>query len=254
MNKKGLFIFCGIDEYDEMIFDVIEPLIVCNMFYYNCGNKFITEICEKYFQIYSGYIVFISGEQCLIYNYSGEKFILDSSFESMIPNKHKKGGQSSVRFGRIADNIRQKYIITIIEHLNPIAINQCWLFGSIDVIDVVMLSIKNKNIKKGFFVDFDKSTINNTNYWLSFLEQNDTNDDKMEIIIDCMSKNPELITFDSDYDLCEIIIVNPLHVNFINLNLDQKKNDKIYKLSPKSRFFAQLKDFDIICKLYFKNY
>ena len=46
--NNGLFIYAGIDEYDSEILEIIEPKIKCDIFYYNCGNKFNIDIIKKY--------------------------------------------------------------------------------------------------------------------------------------------------------------------------------------------------------------
>jgi hypothetical protein len=46
-----------------------------------------------------------------------------------------KEDKSSARFGRIADNIRDKYIITIIENINKLSQKSNWIFGSKNIID-----------------------------------------------------------------------------------------------------------------------
>lgn len=117
-NEKGLFIFCGINDCGQEIFYTIKPNLINKTFYYNCGSKFVVDFIFQYFDDYDGNIIFTNGEMCIIYKYANDNFQIWNSFKSMIYEKHKKGGQSSVRFGRIADNIREKYIITIIENIN----------------------------------------------------------------------------------------------------------------------------------------
>ena len=45
----GIFIYAGVDSYGEEIFEIIEPLVEIDFFYYNCGNKFNTQFVNKYF-------------------------------------------------------------------------------------------------------------------------------------------------------------------------------------------------------------
>lgn len=67
-------------------------------------------------------IVLISGKLCQFYRISflssdTYKTELLSSFEEKLPNKHRRGGQSSARFGRIHDQTVERYIKKIVEHV-----------------------------------------------------------------------------------------------------------------------------------------
>lgn len=261
MNTKGLFIFAGLDEFGSNIFDIIEPTSCSKMFYYSCGSKFDVDICTKYFRNYDGYIVFVSGEICLIYNYQNGRFVLNNCIESMIPNKHKKGGQSSVRFGRIADNIREKYVITIAENINKISSNgQVWLFGSNDVIDNLfnlntqqkLLIGSTNNVKRGHHIEFDRTTILTTEYWLQFLKIDENNDEIYQTMIECLQKYPNLVCFDQTFfEHFEFIIVNPLHADYNQIS-NIASHKKVIKLNPNSKYYNELKGFHLIGKLYYE--
>lgn len=239
------------------------------MFYYSCGSKFDVDVCSKYFQSYNGYIVFMSGELCLIYNYDSSlgRFTLNACVESMIPNKHKKGGQSSVRFGRIANNIRERYIITISENINRITngtTDQAWLFGSNDIMDdVFALNSQHKlfapkYVKRGHHIEFDKTTITTTEYWLQFLKTENTNDETCQEMVECLSKNVNLVSFDETlYEHFDYIIVNPMHTDYNRIiefvtSAEENGDEKIIKLSPNSKYYDKLRGFLLIGKLFYE--
>jgi hypothetical protein len=167
----------------------------------------------------------------------------------MIPNHHNKGGQSSARFGRIADNIRNKYIITIVEKINKYLADKSnnWIFGSNDIMDDVFS--RNTEIRcklnRGGHIEFDRKTIDNVQLWLQYLKQDNTNDNIMKDIVEYLDKGI-LITFDHTlYDMCEYIITN----GSIEIN---DPDNKVYKLGPNSKFYGKLRDFNFIGKLYYE--
>jgi peptide chain release factor subunit 1 len=59
-------------------------------------------------------IVLVNGNDCIIAKVNQNNSYIDvriiNKVNINLVNKHNKGGQSSVRFGRIADNIRNKYV------------------------------------------------------------------------------------------------------------------------------------------------
>jgi len=218
-NDKGKFIFAGVADDGEEIFTVIEPKLKNTVFFYNCGSKFIIDRFEKYFDDYDGSMVFANGEECIIYIYdkNNGRFTKKTQFQSMIPNSHKKGGQSSVRFGRITDGIRTKYIITIIEHLNKLNLNNNWIFGSQDIISDVF-SRKSEiviNITNGGFLNFTKDTINNTHQWISVLQNSPIDESKFQKAAQMIELADPHLEFDpnctENLDSFEFIVITPSH-------------------------------------------
>ncbi len=255
-NTNGLFIFVGIDIYGTKIFTTIESILSSQTFYYNCGKKFITDFIYEYLEDYDGKIIFVNGELCIIYKFMNGHFEILNMFESRICGKHNKGGSSSARFGRIADNIRDKYIITIIENINKLNNKSNWIFGSKDIIDDIFERKNNITIdlNDGGFLEFDKKTICDTKKWLKYIKDNiDLHDITIENIISLLDKGSNLLNFELDMieniDLYEYIILCPKHPDY-----DKYENtDKIIKLELKSKFFYKMKDFVCIGKYYYEN-
>jgi peptide subunit release factor 1 (eRF1) len=84
--------------------------------YYRCDTKFHLDHIIDMFEentITVG-IVLVSGNECIISKVNENNSYMDVQIINKVNihlvNKHNKGGQSSVRFGRIADNIRSKYV------------------------------------------------------------------------------------------------------------------------------------------------
>ena len=256
-NVKGLFIFCGIDISGKEHFILLGPHLNCRMFYYNCGCKFVTDIFDSYYDEYIGSIIFVDGCICLMYKFNNSigKFEIFRSFESAIPKKHKKGGQSSARFGRISDNIRYNFITAIIDNVNKLDNNGNWIFGSNDITNDMKLR-KNEigvNLNYGGFIDFDKKTIKNTSTLLQFIKKiDDMNYEVFDKIIKYFEMAPEMLDFGDNIfvspEKYEYIVVNPTHKLYIE---HEKLNDKIIKLTPSNKYFGKLQGIAYIGVFYF---
>jgi hypothetical protein len=254
-NNKGLFIFCGIDEFGEEILHVLEPQLQSNMFYYNCGSKFITDIFERYFDNYTGSIIFVDGEECIIYKFNGSEFEQTVRFDSRIGKKQKKGGQSAARFGRIADNERDKFVITVIEHINKLNKRTNWIFGSQDIIDDIFERKHQITVElcNGGYIQFDKDTILETDKWITYMKNTCQSDTECKRVIDLIEMGSMLLEFDQNcilenLDSYEYILVTPQSQLY-----ETELPVKIIKLSSSSKYYSKLKDFVIIGIKYF-NY
>ena len=254
-NKKGLFIFVGIDEYEEEIFLMLEPNLISKIFYYNCGSKFTTDFMYQYFDDYNGTIIFVNGELCIIYKYVNGNFEIWNIFESRICSKHNKGGSSSARFGRIADNIRDKYIITIIENINKLSQKSNWIFGSKDIIDDIYEKKNNITVElnNGGFLEFDKKTITDTNKWIQYMKNDVLYDDLIEKTVSLIEKGSNLLNFELNMtdmiENYEYIILCPNHPEYDNF----ENTEKIIKLQKASKFYGKIKDFICVGKFYYEK-
>ncbi len=248
--SKGIFIYTGIDEYENEIFQIIEPTIKCNIFYYNCSNKFNIDVIKKYLNNYSGTIIFVNGKECIIYEYQYE-FIKKKHINGNLIKRHKKGGQSQARFGRLADDSRTHYVSYIIENLNKIKTSCNWIFGSDEIINLIKDKQSNIYIplKYGGFYDFNLSTINNTQYWINYftlIDDNIYDNIYKEIItlldtnIDCLDFNPsnahEMKWFISKIPLSDELNNSKSKINLIN----------------SSKYYSRLSIFDFIGVKYYK--
>ena len=248
---NGLFIYAGIDEFDKEIFELIEPNVKCDIFYYNCGNKFNTDIIKKYLETFSGTIVFANGKECIIYEYKNE-FIKKKHIHANLIKRHKKGGQSQVRFGRLAEESRTHYVSYVIDYLNKITTKNNWIFGSDEIVSMI---IERKNeiyvpIKKGGFYDFDSTSINNTKHWLNYLTEpdEDANNKIYEQILYYLDTSPEYLDFDPKNAKTMKYFITKLP-----LSNELLKSESHIKLISTSKHYLRLNIFDYIAVKYF-NY
>lgn len=101
---------------------LFEPPKKINISFYRCDNKFhLDNILDMYNNENLIGVCLLSGEELRIYKVS----ITGSHIEShlikhiniKLPNKQKKGGQSAIRFGRIADIVRNQYVTKFVENI-----------------------------------------------------------------------------------------------------------------------------------------
>ncbi len=114
--KHGLCLFWGSETGDR---HVIEPPLPLNKNDYVCGRRFYV---EPLFQLYadsdeplSTAVVVVDGESVVIGGFRGgalDATLLLNWQTSISLNKHKQGGQSAPRFGRLASAHRQRFYVS----------------------------------------------------------------------------------------------------------------------------------------------
>jgi peptide subunit release factor 1 (eRF1) len=151
-RKNGIILCCGITKYNEDICEVIFPTIPNNISYYRCDNKFHTWMIESYLKKEEKNIllVLIYGDYCGIYACSNEniKKIYDQS--TLLVKRHGRGGSSSGRFSRIADESRIHYVSIISDKINQILVEKnlpIVIDGGRELVEDLRQSLTKKNMK-----------------------------------------------------------------------------------------------------------
>ena len=171
------------------------------MFYYNCSKTFIIDRFISLFNQIDGYIIFANGDVCHIYKFENT-FIKLKSINAQLIKRQRKGGQSSLRFSRLAEESRHVYVVKVIDYINKLCRNEdlefpCYLFGSKEITSMIldrhelMVSVTN-----GGFLDFNDDTINNTTIWLNYLTQTNINDYILAEIVLYLDTNVDMLDFD----------------------------------------------------------
>lgn len=201
-NSLGVFIFAGIDEYGEFIYKTINPIIKCDIFVYNCSNKFDTSFVSKYMLEIDGSIIFASGDETIIYSFDKQlgTFKKIKQINGNLVKRHKKGGQSALRFSRLAEESRQTYTTHVIDYVNTLDSPNIYIFGSQEIVQMIVEKKSSKNsIINGGHIEFDSNTIKDTKRWIGLLS-NKSNlnlfDSKYEQIINLLATNPDGLDFD----------------------------------------------------------
>jgi len=118
---NGLAMFCGSFQTDEgkikKLCWAVEPPKPMSRCLYHCGDTFAIDILREQLvaeQQSFGFII-LDGRGCSIFRISGNCKEKLFHLEVCLPKKHRKGGQSSGRFGRIRDEKRHCYLAKVAE-------------------------------------------------------------------------------------------------------------------------------------------
>lgn len=196
---KGIIIYAGIDEYENELLKYIIPEVKLNIFFYNCGNKFITDIARDYLNSYNGNIVFANGETCLIYCYYNGTFQLKKHLNANLQKRQKKGGQSASRISRLAEESRHSYIMRIVDNLNNLQReHKTLMFGSREIADLILSDkLLLQPIEYSGFMEFNQNTIMDTKRWCKLLDSDsDKNDEYYKLICLYLDTNVNMLDFD----------------------------------------------------------
>lgn len=128
--ENGLIIFSGAipqgnspgTEKNEI--DIIDPPEKVTTFKYHCANEFLLEPLEDMLREHETYglIVIDRGEAAVGY-LSGTYIEILKDFTSGTHSKHRAGGQSSVRFSRLIEEGKMRFIRRVAEFCNEVFLN-----------------------------------------------------------------------------------------------------------------------------------
>lgn len=240
LGTNGFLLFAGINQYDEEILEVVEPPNTVPEFFYHCGKKFITERFEPLFQQSSiGHLIFISGHETLLYRYSNGNFSKIKTIQANISKRHNKGGQSSVRFSRLAEESRVSYINLVIDQINNLPGDKNYLFGSQELKEQ-LLSSKNLKVKiktDDCYYTFTDQTYKERYFKTLMIDTDQTIDEQAKLVYELLDLNPDLLIFGRQ-DIEE-------YSDQLEFVLD------CCKIPGSSRYYSRLRNLGLIGKLYF---
>ena len=197
--ENGVIVYAGVNEYNKEVFQTFVPKIKLNVFYYNCGKTFVIDRFTNLFNDVSGNIIFANGDNCFIYEFKST-FVKIKNINANLIKRHSKGGQSALRFSRLAEESRHSYVIYVIDYINKLCDSgNCWIFGSGEIVKMILERGELQvNLKNGGFLDFNSDTINNTNKWLVYLKNEDVDNTVLEEIVLYLDTNPDMLDFDPE--------------------------------------------------------
>lgn len=202
-NKDfGLIILVGITHDNTEFFNILQPTIPILNFYYKCDKTFDIDYLSQYFiELPSGFVIFINGDKCMIYEFNN-KFKKLKTINANLINRQRKGGQSSVRFSRLAEESRYHYVVHCIDYINKFCIesDNNYIFGSKEIKNMLLtnnnLNIKLKEDNTHDYSKFDDTSINNP-YFLNLMKKSgeDEGDKHNEELLNLISTNPDILLF-----------------------------------------------------------
>lgn len=261
---NGIIYCFGIDEFNNEIFEEIIPPGPVDKFYYSCDRTFHLDQYDKMFEKKSlGYVIFIDGKECIIYKYDGI-WTRVKYFDALLIKRQRKGGQSSVRFSRLAEESRLHYITHIVDILNElITDNQSinYIFGGEELKEMLLTcsNLKPKLKTESAYHSFNRDTINEP-YFLTLMNKcnNDDLHDITKKIVEHIEIEPEYLLFSMDEIMKQlknieyILTIDDKYINPYKLEIEGYTN-KIYHLMTNSPSYEKLHNFQIIGKLYYKS-
>lgn len=118
--KNGVALFSGnvsqTEGQDEFITEAFEPPEELGVRLYRCDQTFVVDPLDEILEIKELYgLITIERNEATIGLLVGKKIRVLQKFESFIPGKTNKGGQSAARYARIRDNMAKEFFRKIAE-------------------------------------------------------------------------------------------------------------------------------------------
>ena len=112
--KNGVALFAGniskIEGQNDFIAESFEPPEELNARLYRCDQTFVLDLLEEMLEVKEVYgLIVIERNEATIGLLIGKKIKVLHRFESYIPGKTNKGGQSAARYARIRENLAKEF-------------------------------------------------------------------------------------------------------------------------------------------------
>lgn len=126
---NGLCIFSGTitteDGKEKKVTFAFEPFKPMSAKLYHCDNKFTVAPLRELLESDNTYgFIVMDGNGCLYGTITGNVKNIQHQFSVELPKKHRRGGQSSVRFARLRVEARQNYVRKCAENAGKQFISQ----------------------------------------------------------------------------------------------------------------------------------
>ncbi len=124
-GPHGVVVFVGAksigSNQTRMVKHVIEPPLPLTLRKYHCDSSFFLEPLESMLKEHNNYgLIVLDRQEATLGFLRGQAVQVTTNMQSMVPNKHAKGGQSARRFERITEEIADKWFQKIGETANEI--------------------------------------------------------------------------------------------------------------------------------------
>lgn len=120
--KNGVALFGGnvsqIEGQDNFIAEAFEPPEPLGVRLYRCDQTFVLDPLEEMMEIKEVYgLIVIDRQEATLGLLIGKKIKILRKFDSMVPGKTTKGGQSSQRYARIRENMAKEFFRKVAEEV-----------------------------------------------------------------------------------------------------------------------------------------
>lgn len=257
LGENGAIILYGIDRLCHEIKEIILPPKPVLEFRYECSKKFNTEQFEHLFKSSAfGHVIFISGQNCVIFEYDGSWKKIKSLSANLI-KRHHKGGQSSVRFSRLAEESRAIYVTHVVDWINQLITSDHnnYVFGGNELKNLLIsnASLKIHLITDDKYYTFDDTTIYDEYFKTLICNPVFSENTKINQIVEYIERNPDYLLFSKDEivenldDVEYIILIN----NNGNIDIKSFGNKNVIILPTNHHLYGKLKSYNVIGKLYY---
>lgn len=151
--ENGLVFFVGHaargNNNTAMVTHIVEPPQAITTFLYRCDNRFHTELLEAIMAVEKTYgLLVIDRKEATIGLLTGATLKVVKRYDSHVPRKHHKGGQSALRFERLIEIAAHEFYVKVGETCSE-------AFLAVDDLAGVLVggpgATKDYFLKKGFF-------------------------------------------------------------------------------------------------------
>lgn len=147
--ENGLVLFCGeiprAGDQTRMVQYVLEPPESITAFLYRCDSQFFTDPLQSMLLDKKMYgLICIDRQESTIGFLSGNRIQVSAHFESMVPRKHRQGGQSAQRFERLIEIAAHEFFKKTADKATEVFLDR--------IQDMVGLLIGGPGATKDFFV------------------------------------------------------------------------------------------------------
>jgi len=257
IGDNGILIFVGIDKYGQELRYIIKPPNPIDEFYYKCTKHFETERFEELFTTKPlGNVIFINGNECIIYQFNGQWKKLKTINANLI-KRQKKGGQSSVRFSRLAEESRTHYITHVVDTINQLIMpNQNnYVFGSREIKNMLLDSseLKIKFKTDDMYHVFTSDTIQEPYFKNLMVNPIFGENKKVDTTIELLQREPDYLLFtldEIDERMCDVEYIINIHSS---KDIAQKYGIKSINLPIDHPHYGILQNYIVIGKLFVKK-
>ncbi|MDR0198691.1 MAG: peptide chain release factor aRF-1 [Methanomassiliicoccaceae archaeon] len=131
---NGLVIFCGevprAGDQTRMVQHVLEPPEQVTTFFYRCDSQFYTEPLMGMLLDKKTYgLITMDRSEATLGLLTGSKVVVIKNFDSMVPRKHRQGGQSQQRFERLIEIAAHEFFKKIADNATEVYLNKPEMMG-----------------------------------------------------------------------------------------------------------------------------
>jgi peptide subunit release factor 1 (eRF1) len=257
IGDTGILVFVGIDKTGKELRHIIQPPNPIDEFFYKCTKHFETERFEELFTTKpQGTVTFINGNETLIYQFNGQWKKIKSINANLI-KRQKKGGQSSVRFSRLAEESRVHYITHVVDWLNQLIVSSKnnYVFGSRELKDMLL---ENSELKIKFETDdiyhvFNEYTIQDAYFKNLIVNPIFGENKKVDNVVELLNRDPDYLLFTMDEIDEHINEVEYIINSHNNKEIAKKYSEKSIDLPSDHKHYGILQHYNVIGKLFVKK-